>query len=219
MEYINGGFFEEDQSQRAIFIKGVSKVDKGQFMGDKDLEEVFILDGVKVIDNNAFSCCKNLKTVAFPQTLQEIGIGAFHGCEKLRSITLPDSLEQIGWGAFENCVNLKFISLPLKTKMEYNAFNNLHDDAVIKFRLSPGKVDSIPLSDSSFFDNIYLSKDGKELTFSRKRIKMLEDSAFKVDSLMLDMMLDDKMRKIYITTKGCQKPQIKSREVDGLEKN
>lgn len=202
MERYSKKDYEKDSSIKTILIKGAYPIENGEFMCLENIEKIIISDKVEIIGNNAFSSCKKLEKVNFPKSLKEIGLGAFHGCSNLQSVILPDSIQSIGWGAFENCCSLKEISLPISVKIGYNAFKNLSNDAIVKFRFNDvRKVASIDLYDKDLFNNIYLSKDNKKIFFAKKEVPKLEKNCFKLEKSSLDIALDSNLREWYVASR------------------
>lgn len=104
--------------------KAVTKVGKGMFKEDKNIETIILSKNISRIKSEAFQN-SSLKEIKLNLSLKSIGTRSFAGCANLKEIILPQNLIFIEKEAFINCKNLQKIVIPRSVKkLAKTAFNN-----------------------------------------------------------------------------------------------
>lgn len=104
--------------------KAVTKVGKGMFKEDKNIETIILSKNISRIKSEAFQN-SSLKEIKFNLSLKSIGTRSFAGCANLKEIILPQNVIFIEKEAFINCKNLQKIVIPRSVKkLAKTAFNN-----------------------------------------------------------------------------------------------
>lgn len=133
--------FKDCLSLTSIDLSNISFIEKGAFMGCKNLVSVKLSPSLEGVDDKAFVGCENLvlteisfsskmcftnclsiKNVTF--TGESISERTFFNCIGLEIFTATKNIDIIPNGCFQNCINLVSVSLPFEVELGEYAFCN-----------------------------------------------------------------------------------------------
>ena len=144
--------FENCENLKSVKLSSqLTKIEKTTFASCENLFEIDMTENIESIEKNAFMGCKNLENINLKNGLKRIGGGAFSYCSKLKYLEIPNTVEEIESGAFDYCPNLEFVKCSIEVKGLENIINRKN------------------LSNVSDFQYIYLSKDKKNLIFTKTK--------------------------------------------------
>ena len=154
----NGVLKELDSNYEALDVDftQIKEIGDSIFSDASMLCNVNIPGNVTRIGKRAFSNCYNIKSLKLSDGLKIIDNKAFEHCDKLTKVIIPSSIEYIGRGAFKGCKNLDSITFP---NIE------LYDDIMDFYR----------------YEHIYISKDGKTVSFTMKPSQELQETCYSID--------------------------------------
>ncbi len=154
----NGVLKELDSNYEALDVDftQIKEIGDSVFSDASMLSDVKIPRNVTRIGKRAFSNCYNIKSLKLSEGLKIIDNKAFERCDKLTKVIIPSSIEYIGRGVFIGCKNLESITFP---NIELN------DDIMNFYR----------------YEHIYISKDGKTVSFTIKPSQELQETCYSID--------------------------------------
>lgn len=99
-----------------VFIpRGVERIGREAFMGNKNVERVVLPDTVKIVGEQVFGFCESLKEIVLNDGLEMLCRTSIWACG-VEELSVPDSVAEIGLDAFGACRNLKRVRLPADIK-------------------------------------------------------------------------------------------------------
>lgn len=175
-----------------VIPEGTTRIENGEFMNYKDVEEVIIPDSVVFIGDSAFMGCSKLKKVNLPKNLKLIGSDVFANCTALEGITIPESLTYLSRGMFSYCRNLKQVNI--HDKIEYIDDFALYNCRRLKDFLLPKNVKSIGVMALCGCNKI-------EKLFIPKSLDNIENAAFSLMTSLREITVDPRNPK-YMSDEG-----------------
>ncbi|MCR4717214.1 MAG: leucine-rich repeat protein [Lachnospiraceae bacterium] len=114
---LTGGNF--DGFKTIVVPDGVTKIGKGAFEYNKNIEAVYLPDSLTEIAENAFNDCTGIEKIVIPKGVKKVGDYAFFQCVSLLQAdfepdeeTYEPSVEYIGKGAFYGCESIENFNIP-----------------------------------------------------------------------------------------------------------
>ena len=93
---------ESDVKDLEILDIQSDKIEKKEYLGNRNLKKIMIPPFVKTIEAWGFAYCKGLECIWIPKTISSIEGNAFDGCESLKEIVIYEMKEMDNGDSIQN---------------------------------------------------------------------------------------------------------------------